>query len=277
MIFVTDKGQLCINIIQYGHLYAWGREHGRRTMSMRFAHKYSDFHISHTRYHYRIVYLLAKLAARAGLIPTVVFQEMGSSYAEQQQVMLSRRWVLASGWCVRFFDLFDKYREEIVALFGFSRRVVAHAEKRLAACAGDAVRLGVHIRRGDYATWCGGHYFYNDEQYAGVIARFCRPFPQKRVEIFICSNDPKLDRDYYRQRFGADCVHFPDGSPAEDLCLLSRCDYLTGAPSTFTLVASMYRDTPLYWIADADAPVELSSFGTFARRHREFDGLYISA
>ena len=51
MIFVHDKGRMANNILQYGHLYAWGREHGRQTMSMRFAYKYPWFHICHTRHH----------------------------------------------------------------------------------------------------------------------------------------------------------------------------------------------------------------------------------
>ena len=37
MIFVHDKGRMANNMLQYGHVYAWGRAHGRTTMSMRFA------------------------------------------------------------------------------------------------------------------------------------------------------------------------------------------------------------------------------------------------
>ena len=43
MIFVHDKGRMANNMLQYGHVYAWGREHGRQTMSMRFAYKYPWF------------------------------------------------------------------------------------------------------------------------------------------------------------------------------------------------------------------------------------------
>ena len=67
--------------------------------------------------------------------------------------------------------------------------------------------------------------------------------------------------------FGVCQVVFPDGNPGEDLCLLSHCHYLIGAPSTFSLVAAMYRDLPLYWIEDADAPLTEASF-------RRFDDLF---
>lgn len=32
MIFVRDKGQMCNNILQYGYVYAWAKEHGRKCM-----------------------------------------------------------------------------------------------------------------------------------------------------------------------------------------------------------------------------------------------------
>jgi hypothetical protein len=35
--------------------------------------------------------------------------------------------------------------------------------------------------------------------------------------------------------------------------MLSECDYLIGPPSTFSMVAAMYRDIPLYRMDSADA------------------------
>lgn len=275
MIFVTDKGRLCNNIIQYGHLYAWGREHGRQTMSMRFAYKYKDFHICHTRYHNFLVYVMAKYASKLGLIPTVDFNDINSDYAQEQHIMLTRRWVLAKGWCVRFHDLFEKYKADIVELFDFSDEVKQNVARRMLTTQDDVIRLGVHIRRGDYATWCHGAYFFSDEQYAAVISQVVQLLSGKHIEIFICGNDPKLDRNYFRKLFGGTCVKFPDGTAAEDLCLLSECNYLIGPPSTFTLVASMYHDSPLYWMTDAGKTVTLSDFGTFNQLSRQFDSLYI--
>ena len=49
MIFVLDKGRMCNNILQYGHVYAWAREHGKRAVSMRFAYKYRYFHNTDSR------------------------------------------------------------------------------------------------------------------------------------------------------------------------------------------------------------------------------------
>ena len=101
------------------------------------------------------------------------------------------------------------------------------------------------------------------KQYVSVIQRFLALNPDKKVSILICGNDPKLDRSFFVDQL-SDCqVIFPDGNPAEDLCALSHCDYLMGAPSTYSLVAAMYRDVPLYWIEDAEAPLTLGSFQHF--------------
>ncbi len=271
MIYVRDKGRMCNNILQYGHLYAWGREHGRETMSMRFAYKYQYFHICDTPHHNFLTYFLAKYAAKLKLIPVVQFNDIHQDTTPQEQIMLSRRHVVAEGWFVHWFDLFLKYKQDIIQLFEFNNEVKQAVDAQLAPLPESDIRLGVHIRRGDYRRWHGGRYFYTDEQYISYIHQFLALHPDKRVNIFVCGNDPELDTEKFSTSLCAQndsepkpvTVIFPNGNPGEDLCLLSRCDYLMGAPSTFTLVASMYHDTPLCWMMDATQPLTPSSFGRF--------------
>ena len=186
-------------------------------------------------------------------------------------MMRDRRLILVGGWYARWYDLFLKYKPEILELFAFDKPVEEKVAKTLGVKADDQVkspvtiRLGVHIRRGDYATFQGGRFFYSDEQYVKVIQQFCAQHPQETVAVYICTNDPKLDQDYYLKELG-EKVAFPAGNPAEDLCLLSHCNYLMGAPSTFTLVAAMYHDAPLYWIEDPTAPLAFQKFDALFRR-----------
>lgn len=270
------------NILQYGHVYAWGREHGRKTMSMRFAYKYPYFHIRDTKYHNFATYVFAKYAAKWGLIPMVTFSNDESQNRCNEDIMLQKRMLVVTGWEAHWYDLFLKYKSEILELFAFRPEIeekvveamnhedsppVIRSQSSLLTEGTVPMILGVHIRRGDYATFYNGKFFFSDEQYVGVIRRFLALHPDKQVRVFICGNDPKLDKDYYRRELPACEVVFPDGNPGEDLCLLSHCDYLIGAPSTFSLVAAMYHDRPLYWMMDADAPLSESSF-------RYFDDLF---
>jgi len=267
MIFVHDKGRMANNILQYGHVYAWGREHGRKTMSMRFAYKYPWFSICHTAYHNFATYFFAKYAAKWGLIPTVRFDEDGADYSCEEQLMRERRLIMVGGWYARWYDLFLKYKQEIIGLFAFNAAVEAKAAAQFGNHQGPT--LGVHIRRGDYATFKGGKFFYSDEQYVALIRQYRTICDYKvPLAVYICTNDSQINQEFYQQQLEGCEVHFPAGNPAEDLCLLSKCDRLMGAPSTFTLVAAMYRDTPLYWIMDpghAPAATEFQHFDQLFR------------
>ncbi len=274
MLFVTDKGRLANNIFQYGQLYAWGREHGRSTMSMRFAHKYPEFKIAHTRYHNTLVYVAAKLAAKLHIIPTVVFD---GSENHQIEALHSHKHILVTGWNVRFQDLFEKYRKEIIELFDFSEKVKKVVRQKMNGDSSGTIRLGVHIRRGDYANWVGGKFLFTDNQYIDVIRQTMSLYPDKQFSIYICGNDPKLDQEKYRRELSmASAIHFPNGTPAEDLCLLSNCNYLIGPLSSFTLIASMYHDVPLFWMADDVLQVQKESFRSFDYQARHFDEIFIN-
>lgn len=268
MIFVHDKGRMANNILQYGHVYAWGREHGRQTMSMRFAYKYPWFHICHTPHHHFLLYALAKYGAKLGLIPEVHFDDEGADYSREEQLMLLKRHILVGGWYARWYDLFLKYKPEILRLFAFDETV----ERRVEGSLGDSqgIRLGVHVRRGDYASFYDGRFFYTDEQYCDIIlGYYANCCSKERLTVYVCTNDPQIDKECYRRRL-PDCqVCFPEGNPAEDLCLLSKCTGIIGPPSTFTLVASMYHDTPLYWIEDParkPAPEDFRRFDELFRK-----------
>ena len=274
MIFVTDKGRMANNIYQYAHVYCWGREQGRTTMSMRFAHKYPDFQIAHTRYHNTFMYLLGKAAAKLRLIPIVDFSDGHTD--EKIATMTSHRHVLVTGWGVRFHHLMPKYKSEIIRLFDFLPAVRQQVAVTMQQSTSEHLKLGVHIRRGDYKTWLGGVLYYDDSQYIDVIRQFAALHPGKPIDVYICSNDPQLNRAYYREQLKDLRVFFPTGSPAEDLCLLSECDYLVGALSSFTLIASMYHNTPLYWMSGELKPLQADDFHDFDYHSLHFDEYFVA-
>ncbi len=250
MMFARDKSQMCNNLLQYAHVYAWGREHGRKVISMRFSYKYQYFHICHTSLTGFGWYLFAKCMAALGLLPTASFKHSDCDREALEQKMLRHKHIVVSGWHARFYDLFLKYRQEICALFAIDEQYTAPVrQKMLDAERGSTaarVRLGVHIRRGDYAQWNDGIYCYDDETYARHIRRFAELHHDREVHVYLSTNDGEVTEE----RFQALCpdvhIHHLQGNAPEDLFMLSACDFLIGPPSTFSLVAAMYRDLPLY-------------------------------
>ena len=258
MIFARDKSQMCNNLLQYAHVYAWGREHGRKVISMRFSYKYQYFHICHTSLTGFGWYLFAKYMSAIGLLPTASFKYADCDHAALECKMLRHRHIVVSGWNVRFYDLFLKYRQEICDLFTLDSKYTEPVKEKMhkaetVQCAMvNGLRLGVHIRRGDYAQWGDGKYYYADEVYAAHINRFAQMHPEAAVHVYLSTNDAGVTAEKFQTLCPQVHIHHLQGSAPEDLFMLSECDYLIGPPSTFSLVAAMYRDLPLYRMDTAD-------------------------
>ena len=90
MILVRDKGQMCNNIFQFAHSYAWARENGIRAVSMRFAYKYQYFKICHTKYHNLFFYLLGKWGAALKLIPVADFNTPNAAHIAANEQKLRK-------------------------------------------------------------------------------------------------------------------------------------------------------------------------------------------
>lgn len=272
-LYVRDRGRMCNNILQFGHAWAWAREHGLRAVSMRFCYKYPGFAIGRSPGHDYLHYVLPKAAAALRLMPVVAFDDPAEDPAQaaRKEALMMRRGrpgvpgAVVEGWWLRHYDLFLKYRREITQMFAFTP---AHPDALpRAGGAEDEAWLALHVRRGDYATWNGGRYCFSDSQYLQAVRRFAALLPRgRRLCVAVFTNDPSADRQALRQGIEAlgARAHFPDGTAVEDLEAMSQADYIIGPPSTFSLVAAMYRDLPLYWIEDPGRDFTLEDFGRFA-------------
>ncbi|MBQ9237199.1 MAG: glycosyltransferase [Prevotella sp.] len=281
MIFSRDKSQMCNNLLQFAHVYAWAREHNRSVMSMRFSYKYKGFFkIDGTNLVSFPLYLMAKYAAALHILPTASFKRRDCDHAALEQMMLRHRHIVVSGWFVRFYDLFEKYKPEICDLFTVNERYAAPVRQRMAECeqasGKDVLRLGVHIRRGDYKEWANGAYYYDDGVYAEHIQKFTTMFPGKECHVYLSTNDPAVRPKNFRLSPDTDKlrIHLLRGNAIEDLYMLSQCDYIIGPPSTYSLVASMYRDVPFYRMDKKDVELfRLESFNTFNYWFRRINDL----
>lgn len=260
MLFARDKSQMCNNLLQYAHVYAWGREHGRKVISMRFSYKYQYFHICHTNLTGFGWYLLAKYLAALKLLPTASFKHGDCDREALEKKMLRHKHIVVSGWNVRFYDLFLKYRKDICDLFAIDseytepvRAKMQEAEKSSTPNhPSSIIRLGVHIRRGDYAAWQDGKFLFDDNTYANHINRFAAIHQNEDIHVYLSTNDPVVSEETYQRLCPTVHIHHLHGNAPEDLFMLSECDFLIGPPSTFSLVAAMYRDIPLYRMDSSD-------------------------
>jgi hypothetical protein len=103
---------------------------------------------------------------------------------------------------------------------------------------GKEVLVGVHVRRGDYAGFAGGDYFFELGEYREAMERMVELIGGgKQVRFLVCGNESGVaEAGEWR---GMEVVG-GTGVAVEDLALLGRCDFLVGPPSTFSMWASFY-------------------------------------
>jgi len=75
--------------------------------------------------------------------------------------------------------------------------------------------------------------------------------------VFILVGNEEIDRSYF---LGYNCHFSTSNAIAEDLYLLSQSDYILGPPSTFSAWASLYNNTPLYFIENVEYNFEIKDF-----------------
>ncbi len=264
MIFVKGYGQMCNNILQYAHAYVWGKANNIPVVSMRFSYKYRYFRLCDYSRHWWGMYLYAKMLIKSGGMKCLFLDDPADVTPEVLEELKKTRQIAVDGWHFRFPELFLANKEEIKDMFAIKpkclRRIAPYMEEKLKNA---DLSLAVHIRRGDYKKWMGGKYFFPDEVYMDYIRQFVAFFPQRKITVFICTNDRELDINEYRKELGTEHVYLPKGNSIEDLYVLSRCNYVIGVKSTFSLMASFYNDSLLYWIMDKGKPLQMNDFASF--------------
>jgi hypothetical protein len=201
----------------------------------------------------------------AGMLPGVVtfaWDDSGRARSMEPTKVIKDPRVAAGeslwvrGWLYRDQAGVAKHKPCIKGFFS----PVPEIQQRVDACIrqnreGNTVLVGVHLRRGDYRTWAGGKYYYDDNVFRRLMQQMSKVLTDRKVRFLLVSNEP-LDRSKYD---GLDIAKGPS-DPAGDLFSLAACDYIMGPPSTFTSWASLFGDVPLYTIHDPSAPLRLDGF-----------------
>ena len=97
----------------------------------------------------------------------------------------------------------------------------------------DALKIGVHIRRGDYKIWRDGQYFYDLSQYRAIADRVHAELGPRCHRFYIFSDEGIDD-----QLFAGLPVFTHQGPYFADFVGLSACDYVIGPPSSFATWAA---------------------------------------
>ena len=172
-------------------------------------------------------------------------------------------------------QMITDYKKEIQKVFSPKFSVRSKVEERLRSNNNpEEVLVGVHIRRGDYKTFLRGKFYYTNEVYKKYMNAIKSELQSmnRKVQFLLCSN-----RDLNLESFKEfNSVVIDNPRPIHDLCALSRCDYIFGPPSTFSMWASFYNDIPLKFIMTKNDKISLSEFSPIITQNRFKNGTTLS-
>lgn len=166
------------------------------------------------------------------------------------------KYFFSMGWGFQHKFNLEKHRERIKKYFEPLDSYQVNIKQFIAEQRKEAdLLIGVHIRHGDYKTFEGGKYFYETPLYVNLMKRCETIFSDRKIKFVVCSNERQDSSFFEGLNFS-----FGTNHPVEDMYSLAECDYIIGAPSTFTIWASYYGNTPIYMIEDINKEILFSDF-----------------
>ncbi len=129
--------------------------------------------------------------------------------------------------------------------------------------------IGVHIRRGDYKEFKNGIYYYSDSIITNFLSQIEDELGHTKKITFLLCSDEKINLDVYKD-FSVFQIH--NANLIEDLYGLSKCDYIIGPPSTFSMWASFYGQKPLLFIKESNMLVKKQDFSIIVSQNKFENG-----
>ena len=283
VVVASRYGQLCNRLLTFANLAVFASRERSRVINASFcdyAHLFQAFRnapavefpqatgslcigSSVTRRSKRIFWRLLERACQAGRLPPRSFHvlQLPNSATYQlgddgfRELLRAKRYLFLSGMAVAA----PTFAQDFPVLKGLfcphSEYMGRIAELVSSAREGSETLVGVHVRRGDYASYRGGEWFYDWADYAGLVRRVAAMFSGRRISFLIVSNET-VPRELFS---GFNCS-FSGEREIVDLYALSHCDYILGPPSTFSAWAAMYGCVPVWHVRSKSASPGEDSF-----------------
>lgn len=162
---------------------------------------------------------------------------LNESYFSKNRIIFINSWKHKKD-----YEAIVEFKPEIIRLFTPKQEFLEKTDKLFSEIKSVYdILIGVHIRRGDYLNFHNGSYYFDDSVYSRYMKMLTSMQGTKKVGFFISTNEGINTTEYKGLN-----IHLLDNSLGiEDLYALSKCDYIMGPPSTFSMWASFYGSVPL--------------------------------
>lgn len=279
IVIASKSGQLGNRLFQFAHFISYAEEYGVSIYNPSFC-DYSNLFESTSRnqliYYssnldkkdrsynfnkwqptfYKIVNIWARFINRLQMgnfiFKTYILEEDESLAIDYFKFHSRINFVL--GWRYNAKSLVVKHRKKILQFLEFKKEIKDNVDCFLKKIDDNYTIIGIHIRRGDYKTFEGGKYYFGNNVYQDAMYSMAKLV---RNPYFIISSNNEVDLDNNDLKF----IKAP-GSFIEDLIMLSKCKYIIGPPSTYSMWASFYGDVPLFQLKKPFSKFNLKDFNS---------------
>jgi hypothetical protein len=273
MIVISSKpGQLGNMLILYANLLAYSIEKNLTILNPAFYEYKSYFNYTNKGLNlfnslmYKIAYLIARILIRFKinnqLIGAVEINWDERMDLDNQLLFKNKanKIFFVQGWQYRASKLITKHKEQIKMCFTpipfYEKKINDFFIQNFNQLS--EIIIGVHVRHGDYKSFEGGKYYYSFNQYNFFLNQLSSLFKNNKIHFLICSNnieEAKLHLDSKSNK-----ITFAPNHELMDMYCLSKCNYIVGPPSTYSIWASFYGTVPLFMIKSVNDSFLLTSF-----------------
>lgn len=272
IIMIFPYGNHCNRLFQNLHFEAFCKEYGIEYINPSFSDMY-DYYISPCnlfksnilkglkyKFYKRFV-LIVKIMKKLKILKIERFVKIFDTMDNENNIyaLSPPHDIYVGGWYFRVHDLTEKYQDYFIGKYTLKDKYIQNNELynlMIRLKRNDTIITGVHIRRSDYKYHEDGKYYFDDDVY----------------QKYMCTLGDKIKNNYNKNYFFIifsdedilinenEHIHKSTNEWYIDNFLMSKCDYLIGPPSTFTLWASYIGKVKYYHITSDSGNINLSDF-----------------
>lgn len=258
MVIVIKKyGNHSNRLFQSINIEAFCLENKIRFYNPSLSDMFRYYGIKHNLLH-RMLLLFSRLLVVMKLKESIEFGDF-TKIKQYINDILNQKLLLVHGWCFSIPELNKKYRTYFIKKYSLLPKYYKNnkiLEKVELINRQEVLLVGVHIRRGDYKTWADGKYFFSDETYLKYMDNFSASLDMntKKKHLFIIFSDESINFIENEK------VIISKNPWYIDHLIMSKCDYLIGPPSTFTLWASYLGGVKYFHIENNSGAISINDF-----------------
>lgn len=200
----------------------------------------------------KLAFKYRKMLNALNIIKLIEFDNDQEDTSLKEGQMKTENLLFVKGWGFRNkeYTTADRnyYKELFYPNFAAKNNNIIDPEK---------INIGIHIRRGDYKQWQGGKYFFNEDVYTKAIDRLIE-LVGAPCKVLIFTNDANLNRHLYDAKYSH--CYISSSDEKTDHYLMSKCNYIIGPPSSFSMWASYIGNTKFYHLKSEKDNFKLEDF-----------------